>query len=309
MPVPAKVALEPNKPLPTKLKMASRRAIGGADPDPTKSTAASWVAGRLRLDRWKAGRQSAEHRNFPEEMPTAVTVNGVEYAVMLTSPSDFTDFAFGFLLSERLIGAGAEVESVNVRFRPEGICVDVRLLGAPTRHAAGRNLVGISGCGLCGVQSLDEANKPMSWVRSGPRISGDAIIRAFAGLPGLQRFNQVAGAMHAAGYALADGRLICVREDVGRHNALDKLIGALMRRGTNPAEGFVVMSSRCSYELVQKVSVFGIPILATVSAPTAMAVRLAREANVTLVNQVRSDSFSILAGAERITDSEEAADG
>lgn len=300
----------PATPYPTRSEVGLPQASGRNEGESGQDMAeVAWVTGRLKFQRWAEGRLAVGYRSLPEEMPTAIVINGAEYAVMLASPSDLTDFAYGFLLSERLISSTDAIESVNVRARPQGIQVDVQLFGAHPRELTKRRLPGISGCGLCGVESLEQIVKPMPRLPAGHKVDGDAIIRAIADLPGMQRLNQLAGAMHAAAFARIDGSLVCAREDVGRHNALDKLIGALMQGGSRPADGFVVMSSRCSYELVQKAAAFGITLLATVSAPTAMAVRLAREANVSLVAQVRGDSFLVLAGSQRVVGGEETSDG
>lgn len=258
------------------------------------------MAGSVAFRRWSPEGLEAGERNFPEEVPIAVVVNDADYAVMLASPADVTDFAYGFLRAEGLVRDPAEVDSVDVRRRPEGLIVQVRLLGALPAEQRARRLAGVSSCGLCGVESLRDAIKPMARVPDGPVYPGAAIVRAMTGLREVQPYNAVAGAMHAAAFADAEGQLVCAREDVGRHNALDKLIGALLRTGVPPESGFVVMSSRCSYELVQKAAAFGLRLLCTASAPTALAVRLAAEANLSLVSLVRDGSFLVVAGGERI---------
>lgn len=270
----------------------------------------AWVAGRIGAQRWSADGVEPAARAFPEEVPVAVVVNDENYAVMLASPADTEDFAYGFLRSEGMIRHPEEVESVIRYVRPEGHVVQVRLIGEmPAASRRERRLAGVSSCGLCGVESLRDAIKPLGRVPDGPAFDGNAVLRAMAGLRDHQPFNAVAGAMHAAAFARGDGTLQMAREDVGRHNALDKLIGALLRDRVDPAAGFVVMSSRCSYELVQKASAFGLRLLCTASAPTALAVRLAREANITLACLVRDGSFLLMTGSERIATREVIANG
>lgn len=270
----------------------------------------AWVAGRITAQRWSDGAVEPVTRAFPEEVPVAVVVNDENYAVMLASPADTEDFAYGFLRSEGVIRHPDEVDSVIRHLRPEGHVVEVRLIGEmPASARRERRLAGVSSCGLCGVESLRDAIKPLGRVPDGPAFDGNAVLRAMAGLRDHQPFNAVAGAMHAAAFAGPDGMLRTAREDVGRHNALDKLIGALLRERVDPASGFVVMSSRCSYELVQKASAFGLRLLCTASAPTALAVRLAREANITLACLVRDGGFLLMTGAERMQMREVIANG
>jgi FdhD protein len=167
-----------------------------------------------------------------------------------------------------------------------------------------RNLSGRTGCGVCGVAEIDQVLRPLPAVLSGPTIAPAAIDRAMRGLPGMQRLNGMTGAVHAAGFADRDGRLILVREDVGRHNALDKLIGALARRADgapDPGTGLIVVSSRASFEMVQKTAAAGVGILAAVSAPTALAQRLAERLNIALLGFMRDNDTTLYAHTERIS--------
>lgn len=270
-------------------------------PTGTANADLRWVAGYVEAQHWTPDGVSSHERAFPEEVPVAFVVNDTDYAVMLATPADIRNFAYGFLLSEGLIAGAEEVESVNVFTRPEGLIAHVRLLGALPAARREHRLSGVSSCGLCGVTRLQDAIRPMVRVADGPVFESRAITRAMAALHQHQPFNAATGATHAAAFANVQGEIRQAREDVGRHNALDKLIGALLQNATAPEAGFVVMSSRCSYELVQKASAFGIRMLCTVSAPTALAIRLAREANITLVSLVRDDSFIVLTGSGRIT--------
>lgn len=270
------------------------------------------VAGYFDFGRWTPNGIERGRRAFPEEIPLAVTVNDVEYAVMLATPADIEDFACGFLLTEGLIQDAAEIDLFRVLTRPEGLIAEVKLIGAlPEASRRARRIAGVSSCGLCGMQALRDAMRPIARVADGPVFEGGHLLRAMATLRDFQPANAVTGAMHAAAFADGHGTLLCAREDVGRHNALDKLIGALARAGTPADEGFVVTSSRCSYELIQKSAAYGVRLLCTVSAPTALAVRLAAQANMTLVSRARDESFLLLTGHERIKypDSVERRDG
>jgi FdhD protein len=219
------------------------------------------------------------------EVPVALVFNGISYAVMLASPADLADFARGFALSEGIVERAEEVRDVVVRTVADGIEVAAEL--APRRFEAlkarRRSLAGRTGCGICGVEALGDAVRPPAPVAEGSPITDEAIARALAALPGRQALNAAVHALHAAAWAAPDGTILTVREDVGRHNALDKLIGARTASGEGFADGFLVITSRCSVEMVQKAARAGIAIVVAVSAPTALAVDLAERVNVTLV--------------------------
>lgn len=227
--------------------------------------------------------------NLIEEAPVALVYNGVSHAVMLATPADLEDFALGFSLSEGILNAADELYDCDVVDTAEGI--EVRLEIASARMSGlrerRRSLAGRTGCGLCGVESLRSAVRQPAPVAPRAPLSAAAIQRALAELPTSQPLHRVTGAAHAAAWASNDGRLQGVREDVGRHNALDKLIGTLARHRVDPAGGFVVVTSRASYEMVQKAAAAGIGLVAAISAPTASAVRVAEAANVTLVGLAR----------------------
>lgn len=283
-------------------RLDTHGAVAGERQPDTESTAGlEAIAGHFDFVRWTPDGIDRDRRAFPEEIPIAVTVNDLEYAVMLATPGDIEDFACGFLFTEGLIQDATEIDSVRVLTRPEGLIAEVRLLGAlPEASRRSRRIAGVSSCGLCGMAALRDAMRPIARVADGPVFEGAHLLRAMAALRDFQPANAVTGAMHAAAFADAHGTLQCAREDVGRHNALDKLIGALARGGTRADNGFVVMSSRCSYELIQKSAAYGVRLLCTVSAPTALAVRLARQANMTLVSLARDQSFLLMTGGERI---------
>lgn len=241
-----------------------------------------------------------------EEVAVALVYNGISHAVMMATPCDLEDFARGFTLTERIVEKPSEIYDIEVE--PVGRGIECRLEIASQRLAAlqerRRTLAGRTGCGLCGVDSLDAALRPVPATRSTAQVSRAAITRAMAALPGEQRINRDNGATHAAGWARADGTLVAVREDVGRHNALDKLAGALAkmdRRGEDDGGGgFVVVTSRCSYEMVQKAAAIDAAAIAAVSAPTSLAIETAEQAGLALVAFVRENRLTAYAHGERI---------
>jgi FdhD protein len=231
-------------------------------------------------------------RTLANEVPVALEFDGSPYAVMMLTPSDLEDFAVGFALSERIIARADEIARIDIRYGSRGIGVDVRLEKEHSQRLAQRRraIPGQSGCGICGLTTIEEALPQLAPLTAAPTVTAKALFRALAALPARQSLNQQTGAVHAASFCRADGEILAVREDVGRHNAFDKIIGHLAREAIDPASGFALLTSRCSYELVQKSVLARIPILATISAPTELAVSIAREANLTLVALARGDS-------------------
>jgi len=220
-----------------------------------------------------------------EEVPIALVYNGISHAVMLASPLDLEDFAVGFSLTEGLVQHVGEVYEIEVVAGHHG--TEVRLTVASSRMNAlkerRRALAGRTGCGLCGIESLQQLARSPAPVETGGSVSFSGLRRAIATITKLQPLHRSTGAAHAAGWATWDGAVALVREDVGRHNALDKLIGALARGDIDARLGFAVVTSRASYEMVQKAASVGIPVLAALSAPTAMAARLAGSTGLTLI--------------------------
>ncbi len=231
-------------------------------------------------------------RAIAVETPIAIEYNGLGYAVMMASPVDLVDFAYGFSFSERLIDRASDIVDVDCHAAPEGrvlrITVADALLGRVAERI--RHRVSESSCGLCGIENLEQALRPLPRIDRACDADDAAIFRALAGLRDLQPLNAVTGAMHAAGLCGAAGDVRLVREDVGRHNAFDKLIGAMLRSGTTWAGGFALLSARCSFELVEKAVLAGCPMLVTISAPTSLAIERAREAGLRLVVLARSDA-------------------
>ena len=237
-----------------------------------------------------------------EEAPVALVYNGRSHAVMMCTPTDLEDFAVGFSLSEEIVASAADIARVEVVRYAAGIELQLAVpAGAADRLAERRRAIsGRTGCGLCGVEAIGDAVRAPRVVGHALTVDHDALWRAGAALDGHQPLNRRTNAIHAAAFCSPDGTIVEAREDVGRHNALDKVIGALARRGRDPREGFVVVTSRASYELVQKCAVAGIELLAAVSRPTALAVRLAGSSGMTLVALLRGRSANVYAGRERI---------
>jgi len=246
--------------------------------------------------------------NLIEEVPVALIYNGVSHAVMLASPGDIADFALGFSLSEAIIDSPQELLDLDVA--PAGEGIEVRLTITARRFAGlkdrRRSLAGRSGCGLCGVESLADAMRVLPTATDQASLSLRSIRRALDGLAPLQRLNRMAGAVHAAAWVDPDGVIRHLAEDVGRHNAFDKVIGAMARHPGGRPPGFALLTSRLSYELVQKAATTGISALVAISAPTALAVEAATRAGICIVALARADSVSVYAHPERIIDLNEA---
>jgi len=237
-----------------------------------------------------------------QEVAVALVYNGVSHAVMMATPCDLEDFARGFTLTEHLVEKPSEIYDIEVEPKGRGIEVNLeiatqRMLALQERR---RTLAGRTGCGLCGVDSLEAALRPVPATRATATVKRAAIARAMAALPPEQRINRDNGATHAAGWATLDGTLVTVREDVGRHNALDKLAGAIARLGKLGEPGFVVVTSRCSYEMVQKAAAIDAAAIAAVSAPTSLAIETAEQAGLALVAFVRDNRLTVYAHGERV---------
>lgn len=252
--------------------------------------------------RWVDGAVTHAEETVAEEVPVALVYNGISHAVMLTTPLDLEDFALGFSLSECIVSRSGEVLDLEVVERENGIEVHMQL-SAERAHALKehrRTLAGRTGCGLCGTESLDQLARRFASVESSAVLAPGALPRAQGSLREMQHLFHLTGAVHAAAWCDFNGGIQLVREDVGRHNALDKLIGALATQRKGFDEGFVLMTSRASYEIVQKAAAVGIPVIAAVSAPTGMAVRVAIDSGVTLVGFVRGERHCVYSHPERI---------
>lgn len=249
----------------------------------------------------------AGERAIPEETPVAIVHNGSTYAVMMATPADLEDFGYGFSLTEGVIGVLSDVDSIEaLEFEDEAGIVGVEIRLWINEERAGqmvarrRQIAGPTGCGLCGVESLELAVKPARSVPEGARFTAAEISRAVASLPPAQALNHMTRAVHAAAFWEPAAGLVAVREDVGRHNALDKLVGHLVREGREASSGVVLLTSRVSIEMVQKTAMLGASVLVAVSAPTALAVRTAEKAGITLVAIARDDGFEVFTHPHRI---------
>src|SRR5712671_3494649 len=236
------------------------------------------------------------------EVPVALAYNGVSHVVMMATPSDLADFAVGFSVSEGILADRAELLYLEIEEGKTGIRVSMtiaeeRFAGLKERR---RNMTGRTGCGLCGVDDLTQVARPLPRVGAGVNVDIGAIHRALNALPAWQPANRETGAVHAAAWATPSGKIALAREDVGRHNALDKLIGAMEHCQIDPEAGFVVITSRCSFEMVQKAATIRIPILVAISAPTTMALRIAEQTGITLVALARSDSATVYTNPGRL---------
>lgn len=231
-------------------------------------------------------------RMVARECPVALDYNGIGYAVLMATPDDLEDLAYGFSLSERLIDRADQILGVELHDHPKGVLLRIALAS----DCAGRVLervrhrVAEGSCGLCGIENLDQAMRPLARQPDRARPETGVIFAALERLRGHQSLNALTGAVHAAALCGADGAIRLVREDVGRHNGFDKLIGAMLRGGLAWDGGFALLSSRCSYELVEKAVLADCPLLATISAPTTLALERAREANLPLVVLARGDA-------------------
>jgi FdhD protein len=243
-------------------------------------------------------------RMVPEETAIAFTYNGSTHAVMMATPSDLEDFAVGFAITEGMIESKEEIASFEVIASELGIELRCWLRDerAKAYSARRRSMAGPTGCGLCGIESLEEARRPTPIVSTRCQFDSEAIVTAMAALPVAQTLNAETRAVHAAAFWTPLRGLVFLREDVGRHNALDKLVGALTRAAVSASQGLIVMTSRVSIELIQKAARIGAPVLVAVSAPTAAAIRLAESSGITLVAVARGQDFEVFTHRQRIID-------
>lgn len=251
---------------------------------------------------WRSQGVTAGKRVVPEETAVAFSYEGGTYAVMMATPQDLEDFALGFSLTEGLVSSAADIRQLEIVAHDAGI--ELRMWLVEPRAAAlserRRHLAGPTGCGLCGIESLEEAVRTLPRALDGPQFEAAEIMRALESLGPRQELNRQTRAVHAAAFWHPDKALAAVREDVGRHNALDKLAGALLRDGVPRHNGMVLLTSRVSVEMVQKTAIIGAPLIAAVSAPTALAIRTAEKAGITLAAVARTDGFEIFAHPQRI---------
>ncbi len=250
---------------------------------------------------WRGAQAHEQPDWLAEEVPVALVFNGVSHAVMLASPADLEDFALGFALTEGLLARPDELYSVDLHPVEQGIelHLDVASACAWRLKARRRTLAGRTGCGLCGTESLQQVRRELPRLPA-LRLRPQALCRAQHELRASQTVQRLTGAAHAAAWCAADGQVRLVREDIGRHNALDKLVGAMVRAAVDPADGFIAITSRASFEMVQKTAMAGVGALAAVSAPTALAVETAQTCGLALAGFVRGDDLVAYTFAERL---------
>lgn len=254
------------------------------------------------LQAYRLGRRETGERSLPEECAVALVYDGASHAVMMATPRDLEDFALGFSLAEGIVERLEEIEEIDTVDRGPGLELRLWLCGMRGEALAARrrHMTGPSGCGLCGLESLRAATQaPPRVAAGGPRLSGETVLAAMEELSMAQVLYGRTRGTHAAGFWTPAAGLVCLREDVGRHNALDKLAGALARQGCPAAEGAVLITSRVSVEMVQKTAVLGAPLLIAVSAPTSLAVETAAAAGITLAAVARRDGFEVFTHPER----------
>lgn len=258
---------------------------------------------------WRDGRISQGARQIPEETALALTYNGGTYAVMMGTPQNLRDLAIGFSLNEGIVEAADEIDSLDIVELDDGIELRMWLSSAKAELLSERrrHIAGPTGCGICGIDSIAEAVRPAAVVPDGRLFSPREIMAAMAAIPPLQAINIQTRAVHAAAFWIPGRGIAALREDVGRHNALDKLAGALAQDTIAASDGMVLLTSRISVEMVQKTAAIGAPLMVAVSAPTALAVRMAEAAGITLVAIARSDGFEIFTHPERIAGIEDTA--
>ncbi len=240
----------------------------------------------------KDGSSAPAERSWVPEIPVALEFNGLSYAVMMATPSDLKDFARGFALTEGLARTPADITDIGVAEVDKGWIVRAQLsgLGIEKLTERVRTRVAESSCGLCGIENLEAVSTPLPPVAAHEALDPQAIFAALSKLRDHQPLSKATGAAHAAAFCAPDGTILHAREDVGRHNAMDKLVGALAAAGQDPAEGFILSSARCSYEIVEKAVRAGATRLVTISLPTSMAVERAKAAGLSLWCLARDDS-------------------
>ncbi|WP_165216565.1 formate dehydrogenase accessory sulfurtransferase FdhD [Affinirhizobium pseudoryzae] len=257
--------------------------------------------------RFRQGHLAEGHRIVPEEVPIALSYGGSTHAVMMATPSDLIDFAYGFSLAEEIITSAADILEVDPIEAGAGIDVQISLKDATADAltARRRRMAGPVGCGLCGIESIEQAAREVAVVSDARFVLTPAMVAEATRLLGDgQRLNRETRAVHGAAFYRSGQGLVAIREDVGRHNALDKLVGAVLRASIKAGEGAVVVTSRLSVEMVQKTALFGCPYLIAISAPTALAIETAERAGITLIGIARGDEFEVFTRPDRLTTGE-----
>lgn len=270
-------------------------AVSGGD------ALAGWPTSRTVVARpvqWPSGRGALRNSEVAVELPVNIVYGTIPYAVMMASPADLDDFAAGFSLTEGIIRTIDDIRTIDVRPEQDGIVVDITLRPDPFRQhlARRRNLTGRTSCGICGIESIAELPSAQPIGRTKTAVSPDAILAAVLEIDRRQPLHALTRSVHAAAWCDGQGRIVTAREDVGRHNALDKLIGAGLRAGHDPTDGFILVTSRASFEMVEKAASFGAGTLVSISAPTSYAIARADAHGLTLVSIARRDGAVVFAG-------------
>ncbi len=259
---------------------------------------------------WRPDQVAAADDHIATEVPVALTYNRISHVVMMATPADLEDFALGFSLTEGIIGGKDDLLAVRVLPRDGGIEVAMTIteLWFDRLTTQRRNLTGRTGCGLCGAERIEQALRYPAPVGDSVRVSHAAVQHALASMAAKQPLQAVTGATHGAAWCDLEGNIQCLREDVGRHNALDKLIGVLVREEFDPRQGFVLVSSRASYEMVYKAAVMGMELIVAVSAPTTLAIEFAERCGVTLVGFARPGRHNVYTFEQRIREGTDGGD-
>lgn len=275
-------------------------------PDHPEDPALPPPARRRRVLRMRAGKLAEADDMLIDEVPVALVYNGISHAVMMATPADLEEFALGFSLSEGIIAGPGQCYGIEVERTAGGIAVQLDIAGSAfmALKERRRSLTGRTGCGLCGVDSLNQVCRPVPALPPARGLNAAGVRRALAAIGDRQALARLTGAAHAAAWCAMDGTLAIVREDVGRHNALDKVIGAMARGRVRPGDGFVLITSRVSFEMAQKTAEIGVSALVGISAPTLAAVELADRAGMTLLAFARGQDFVCYAHGGRLQDQE-----
>ena len=258
---------------------------------------------QITVDRWKGKLYERREDFIAEEVPISLIYNQIPHVVMLATPTNLEEFALGFSITEGIIKSPHELLSARVYNRSNGIEVQLKIPEHRFDRLSdkGRNLTGRTGCGLCGASTLQQAIRQPNTVKGELSVSAEDLRSALFDIGNHQKLNHITGAVHAAAWVVPGQGISDIREDVGRHNALDKLIGCLLRNNQDLSSGFIIITSRASYEMVQKTAWVGISLLAAISAPTGLAIRLANETGLTLIGFARDDQHVVYTHPRRLT--------